>query len=216
MRRARRSSSEVFAVRRVSARPSVAGADGAFTDAGQLVGPGRFYHATITTPAGDVLVVGGLALGVVASVDELTNGQTAFHAAPDLAQPAQLGRARADQLRCRRDLGLQYYSPSAGGQLIPDVLCAMRARARSPRSGRSISAVAPASHRNDARRRHDRRARRLRRVRRGTASHSAHADCRALITACVSSADASRREFASARWTTSSCDRLAPERRTDF
>ncbi len=96
-------------------------ASGAFTDAGHLAGPGRFYHATATTSEGDVLVVGGLGFDFVDAVDELTHGQTAFHAAPPLPS------ARNSVALARTTLGVVaisgfFYSSSSGGRLIPDVL----------------------------------------------------------------------------------------------
>ena len=96
-------------------------ASGAFTGAGHLAGPGRFYHATATTAAGDVLVVGGLGFGFVDAVDELTHGDTAFRAAPPLPS------ARNSVTLARTALGVVaisgfYYSSSSGGRLVPDVL----------------------------------------------------------------------------------------------
>jgi large repetitive protein len=59
--------------------------DDAFTAAGNLLGGGRIYHATLRTSGGDVLVVGGLGAGIfLDSTEVLASDGEAFVAGPDL------------------------------------------------------------------------------------------------------------------------------------
>jgi hypothetical protein len=62
--------------------------EGSFADAGDLVGGGRIYHATLRTSDGDVLVVGGLGAGFFLDSSEVwTSSGDAFVAGPDLPSP---------------------------------------------------------------------------------------------------------------------------------
>lgn len=62
--------------------------DGAFAPAGDLVGGGRIYHATLRTSDGDVLVVGGLGAGFFLDSTEVWSAEgDAFAAGPDLPSP---------------------------------------------------------------------------------------------------------------------------------
>lgn len=97
-------------------------ASGAVTPAGTLAGPGRIFHSTLRTSDGTVLVVGGLAPPVFLSgVDARGPSDDAFRALAELPS-ARNSVGLAETEAAVLAIGGFFYSSSAGGQVLDEVL----------------------------------------------------------------------------------------------